>query len=88
MDINKIAKLSALHLAKEHTQFRDELSSILEWIKSIQDVNTDNIDPLIYVTKENIQMFSDEVSENLKCDIHDYSKHVKCNYLTVPKVIK
>ncbi len=46
-DINKIAKLSRIKLgAGEVEKFSDEISTIMDWIGKLADVNTDNVEPM------------------------------------------
>lgn len=50
-DVEHIAKLSRLDLSEpEKKKFSKELSSILDYIKQLEEVNTENIEPTAQVT--------------------------------------
>lgn len=50
-DVLKLAKLSRLRLTdKEIERFRDELSSILEYVETLDKVDTNGLEPTYQVT--------------------------------------
>ena len=45
--INKIARLSRIKLDdKESEDYINDLNSILDWVEQLNEVNTDNVEPL------------------------------------------
>ncbi len=50
----KIAKLTRLKLSdKEIDELSLQLSSILDWVEQLNEVNTDNVDPLANISFQN-----------------------------------
>ena len=51
IDVDHIAKLARLGLdEKEKEKFTQELSSILSFVEKLNEVDTDNIEPMAHVT--------------------------------------
>jgi len=86
----KIAKLCRIRVNNnEIDELSAQLSSILDWVEQLNEVNTDNVDPLSNVSKSSLPLRKDE--EN----ILNQSKEVLKNapdqledYFVVPKVVK
>ncbi len=86
----KIAKLTRLKLKEEEiTDLSKELSSIVDWVDQLNEVNTDNIEPLNNISRSKLPLREDK--ENTK----DQSKEVMSNapeelenYFVVPKVVE
>ena len=86
----KIAKLCRIRVNNnEINELSTQLSSILDWVEQLNEVNTDNVDPLSNVSKsslplrkdeENIQNQSKEVLKNAPDQLEDY--------FVVPKVVE
>ncbi len=68
-EVKHIAKLARLEMTDEETdRFSSQLSAILENAKMLDEVDTDNVEPIAQITGlENVQ-FKDEVKE---CDHTD-----------------
>lgn len=50
-EVRKIAKLARIELTdSEIEKYKDELSSILDFINKLNEVNTDNVEPLRQIT--------------------------------------
>jgi aspartyl-tRNA(Asn)/glutamyl-tRNA(Gln) amidotransferase subunit C len=86
----KIAKLIRIKIKdNEIAELSDQLSSILNWVEKLNEVNTDNIEPLSNISMSELPQRKDK--ENNK----DYSNEVLSNapeklenYFVVPKVIE
>ena len=64
-DVLKLARLSKLKLSElEIEKFREELSSILEYVETLNNVDTNGLEPTYQITGLKNVMRSDE--------IHDY----------------
>ena len=51
IDVDHIAKLARLGLdEKEKTKFAQELSSILNFVEKLNEVDTDQVEPMAHVT--------------------------------------
>lgn len=76
IDILYIAKLANLNLEKkEIKKFGEQLSSILDYIKKLQEVNTENISPTSQITdlenvvredKSQLSLHQEEVLSNVQ----------------------
>ncbi|MFN0050301.1 MAG: Asp-tRNA(Asn)/Glu-tRNA(Gln) amidotransferase subunit GatC [Cytophagales bacterium] len=88
--VRKIAHLSRLEFtAVEEKSMESELTKILTWIDKLNEVDTDNVVPLIHMSAE-INVFRDDI-------VHTHLDHKKAlvnapkkdsDYFRVPKVIE
>jgi len=86
----KIAKLCRIKVRDEEIEeLSSQLSSILDWVEELNEVNTDNIEPLNNVSMSTLPLREDK--ENLQ----DQSKDILSNapeklenYFAVPKVVE
>ena len=86
----KIAKLTRLKIKdSEIAEFSGQLSSILDWVEQLNEVNTDTVEPLTNVSMAKLPLRED--IESLK----DNSDKVLSNapeklekYFVVPKVVE
>lgn len=95
MEINdalilKLEKLSRMSLSEaDRAVIKDDLKSILEMIDKLQEVDTDNEEPLIYVNQETSEWRKDEVNNELKKEqALKNAPEATDSYFTVPKVLK
>ena len=85
----KIAKLTRLKLSdKEIDELSLQLSSILDWVEQLNEVNTDNVDPLANISFQKLPLREDiecnkEKSETLLSNAPEKLE----NYFVVPKVV-
>jgi len=88
--INKIASLSRIKLDdKESADYIKDLNSILDWVDQLNEVNTDNVEPLsnissaVLVQRDDIAKdtnSSEEVLENAPDKLE--------GFFAVPKVVE
>ena len=86
----KIAKLSRIKIKEDEIdELSTQLSAIVSWVEQLNEVNTDNIEPLSNVSMTKLPLRKD--IENIK----DNSKEVLSNapdklenYFAVPKVVE
>ena len=86
----KIAKLSRIKIeGDEIDELSIQLSSIVNWVEQLNEVNTDNVEPLSNVSMTKLPLRKD--IENIK----DNSEEVLLNapdklenYFAVPKVVE
>ena len=51
IDVAKVAKLASLSIKKEDVEkFESQLSSILDYVKKLNEINTENVEPNSQVT--------------------------------------
>ena len=86
----KIAKLCRVRI-EEHEigELSSQLSSILDWVEQLNEVNTDNVEPLSNVSTAKLPLRTDkENSEDKSKDILNNAPEKLENYFVVPKVVE
>lgn len=88
--IKKIAKLARIEVdEKDCENLTLQLTKTLSWVEQLNEVNTDNVEPLFNIHDSSIKSVADKVSDG---DIVDQvlknSKNAKYGYFAVPKVIE
>ena len=88
--INKIARLSRIKLDdKESEDYINDLNSILDWVEQLNEVNTENVEPLSNISssilpkREDVSKdtnSSDEILENAPDKLE--------GFFAVPKVVE
>ena len=88
--VKKIAKLSKLEIdSTSENKMRDELNNILEWVDTLQQVNTDKIEPMLSVFNESMTLREDKVEiDNNQNDILSNAPEKNSGFFVVPKVIE
>ena len=62
----KIAKLTRIKIKdSEIDQLSNQLSSILDWVEQLNEVNTDNIEPLSNISMTKLPLRKDEESKRI-----------------------
>ncbi|MCP4522504.1 MAG: Asp-tRNA(Asn)/Glu-tRNA(Gln) amidotransferase subunit GatC [Cytophagales bacterium] len=87
--VQDIAHLARLEVAKENEQeMAQELTKILDWMEQLNEVNTDEVEPLIHMSTELNVMREDEEGNILGHEEGLKNAPKKdSNYFRVPKVI-
>ena len=86
----KIAKLCRIKV-KEHEieELSAQLSSILNWVEQLNEVNTDNVEPLSNVSMAELPLREDkENSEDKSKEILNNAPEKLEDYFVVPKVVE
>ncbi len=86
----KIAKLSRIRINEEEIdELSSQLSSIIDWVEQLNEVDTENVEPLNNVSMSKLPLREDIESKD------DQSKDVLSNapeelesYFVVPKVVE
>ena len=86
----KIAKLCRVKIEESETEeLSSQLSSILDWVEQLNEVNTDNVEPLSNVSAAKLPLRKDkENSEDKSKDILTNAPEKLENYFVVPKVVE
>ena len=86
-EIKKIAKLSYLEIKDEEMEgMKNDFSSILEYVKKLQELNTDNIEATPSIVKlENVMR--KDIAKDSKCNLIEAFSKNKDNYLEVKKIL-
>ena len=88
--IKKIAFLARLKIDDNKVEpLRDELNSIFDWIKLLEEVDTDNVSPLTSVVDMELYQRADQVLEvQNRDDILANAPQKEEEFFVVPKVIE
>ena len=88
-EVQNLAHLSRLELNKsESAEMKKDLSKILDFIASIEEIDIKNIEPLVYMTDSENVLRDDIVSSELSIEkAMKNNPDQGSNYFTVPKVI-
>ena len=89
-DIKKVAKLARIEVAENScADLAKQVNSIIGWVEKLNEVNTDNVAPLVSVYDVPLAMAHDQVSEgNIAEQVLQNAKNNKYGYFTTPKVIE
>jgi aspartyl-tRNA(Asn)/glutamyl-tRNA(Gln) amidotransferase subunit C len=89
-DVKKIAKLARIKLNEEEVQkHQGELNKIFSWIQQLQEVNTDDVEPMFSVDDRNLKTREDVVTEtSFKDEVLKNAPNAKYGYYVVPKVVE
>ena len=88
--IKHISKLSRISVDEKRAEkLAEDLNSIFDFIEKLNELKTDNVEPLTSVTETTLKLRSDEVkSENIRDQIIRNSPQDNEDYFVVPKVIE
>lgn len=88
--VRKIAFLSRLKVDDDKiNDAENEFNKILDWIEQLNEVNTDNVEPLESVNDEHLKLRDDVVTEgNQRDEILANAPLSEYGYFVVPKVIE
>ena len=88
--INKIARLSRIKLdGKESEDYIKDLNSILNWVEQLNEINTDNIEPLTNISSSVLPK-RDDISEDINSseEILENAPEKIEGFFSVPKVVE
>ena len=88
--INKIARLSRIKLdSKESEEYIKDLNSILDWVEQLNEINTDNIEPLTNISSSVLPK-RDDISEDINSteEILENAPEKIEGFFSVPKVVE
>ena len=88
--ISKLERLSKLELAvEEKKEIKNDLNEILQMVETLQELDTDNVEPLIYVNQDKHPERQDVVANELSVEEATVNSPIKNEngFFTVPKVL-
>ena len=88
--ILKLERLARLRLnEEERTEIGGDLEKIISMINKLEEVDTEGVDPLVYIHEEVTVLRKDKVDGMLDTEVglKNAPKRVE-NYFAVPKIIK
>ena len=88
--IKHISKLSRISVDKKRAEkLAGDLNSIFEFIEKLNELKTENVEPLTSVAETTLKLRADKVkSKNLREQIIKNSPQENEDYFVVPKVIE
>jgi aspartyl-tRNA(Asn)/glutamyl-tRNA(Gln) amidotransferase subunit C len=88
--ILKIANLAKISITSDETEkLESEISSIISWVETLNEVDTENIEPMTNSLQTSLRMREDEVNDGNKTkDILLNSPTDDDSFFVVPKVIE
>tara|TARA_B100001750_G_C15435659_1_gene560744 strand:+ start:706 stop:996 length:291 start_codon:yes stop_codon:yes gene_type:complete len=88
--INKIANLAKLEFDGESLkQIQKDMTKMLSYVEKVQELNTENIKPLINPMEESLKLRKDDIEKGLtKEEVLQNAPSKNSDYLKVPKFIK
>ncbi len=87
--IDKIAHLARLEFDKEaKVEIAKDLNRMLEFVDKLNELNTDNIEPLIYISKEVNVLREDAVKQDIsQREALKNAPKKDSDYFKVPKLV-
>ena len=88
--IKHISKLSRISVDEQKVEkLAGDLNSIFEFIEKLNELKTDNVEPLTSVAETTLKFRSDEIkSENIREQIIKNSPEDNEDFFVVPKVVE
>ena len=88
--VKHISKLARISLDdKKAKKLAGDLNSIFDFIEKLNELKTDNIEPLTSIAKTTLKLRSDEIkSKNIKEQILKNSPEDNEDFFVVPKVVE
>lgn len=88
--VKRVAFLSRLKVEDDKIEdTEEEFNKILNWVEQLNEVNTDNVEPLVSVNDSNLILRQDEVTEgNQAAAVLKNAPQAQYGYFTVPKVVE
>ena len=88
-DIEKISRLAQIEIKDEKEILATQIENVINWIEKLNEVNTDNVEPMINVHNEPLHLNADEVNAgNIADDVLKNAPKQIYGYFAVPKVIE
>ena len=93
VDENTVRRIAFLARLKVHEDklnaTKDEFNKILDWMAELDEVNTDDVEPLICVNEQTLRLRDDEVSDGNQRDaVLKNAPSAEFDYFSVPKVVE
>ena len=88
--VSRVARLARINIDDDRLEpMAQELSSIMNWIEQLNEVNTDAVEPLASVTGHALPMRDDIVTDGEMADqIVQNAPESMSGFFVVPKVIE
>ena len=86
----KISKLSRIHVKEEEIKsLSNDLSHIINWINQLDELDTNDVEPLSGVNIDTLPLRKDEVTEDKNTEnILQNAPEANSGFFVVPKVVE
>lgn len=86
----KVARLSRISVAEEELPaLEKEMSSILNWMEQLSEINTDGVEPLANVADIDLRLREDVINDgNVQKDVLANAPETMEGFYVVPKVVE
>lgn len=88
--VRRIARLARISITDEEAKsLESELTGILNWVEQLDEVETDDVEPMTRVVAQDLKMRDDQVTDGeIADDIVKNAPMVDDHYFVVPKVVE
>lgn len=88
--VRRIARLARIKVTPEEAKgLESELSGILDWVKQLDEVNTDGVEPMTRVVPISLKMRADQVTDGEIADqVTKNAPLTEDQFFVVPKVVE
>ncbi len=88
--VKRVAFLSRLRVDENKiAETEEEFNKILNWVEQLNEVGTDNVEPLVSVNQTNLEWRQDEVNDGEKAEkVLKNAPMSEFGYFVVPKVVE
>jgi len=88
--VKHISKLSKISLdEKKAKKLETDLNSIFKWIEQLNELETENVDPLSSIAETKLRLRKDEIkTKNIKDEVLKNSPDENKDFFVVPKVVE
>lgn len=88
--VKRVAFLSRLRVDEDKiAETEEEFNKILNWVEQLNEVDTDNVEPLVSVNQTNLEWRQDEVNDGEKAEkVLKNAPMSEFGYFVVPKVVE
>ena len=88
--VSRVARLARIHIDEDRLEpMAAELSSIMSWIEQLNEVNTDDVEPLASVTGHALPLRNDVVTDGEIADkVTVNAPESTSGFFVVPKVVE
>lgn len=88
--LKKLCRLARIEVPEsERETVSKQVGGIIAWVEKLNEVNTENVEPLTNVHEMSLRLNKDEVSDGgIADDVLKNAKQAKYGYFAVPKVLE
>jgi len=88
--VRRVAFLARLKVNDDNLEnTKNEFNKILDWVDELNEVNTDEVEPLVSVNEQTLRLREDNVSDgNQREAVLKNAPSAEFDYFCVPKVVE